>query len=137
MVVFVVIQAGVPENAAVDPCAQRIEDLGCHAEFHVGDPHTDKFFIFEGKHFFRAGVKNIAAKTIRVQRIGMATVNDFIEIVVHNVFPFFAFAAGTSGCAFIIANVLENKQQISREKALCARPSAHIVLQKSFNFILS
>ena len=137
MVVFVVVQAGVSENAAVDPCAQRIEDLGCHAEFHVGDPHTDKFFVLKSKHLFRTGMKNITAKTVCIERVGMATVNDFIEIVVHNVFPFFAFAAGTSGCAFIIANVLENKQQISREKALCARPSAHIVLQKSFNFILS
>ena len=49
-------------------------------------------------------MKNITTKTVCVERVGMATVNDFIEIVIHNIFPFFAFAAA-SGCTAIIAEI--------------------------------
>ena len=92
MIVFIVIQASIAKNAAVDPRAQRVENLGCHAKFHISDPHADKFFVLKSKHLFRAGVKNIAAKTIRVQRIGMAAVNDLIKIVGHSDLPFCALA---------------------------------------------
>ena len=125
MVIFVIIQAGVSENTAVDPCAQRIEDLGCHAEFHVGDPHADKFFILEGKYLFRPGVKNITAKTIRVQRIGMAAINDLIKIVGHSDLPFCALAV-ISGCTAIIANILGNRQpRCERKSTMCAVSHAH------------
>ena len=125
MVVFVIIQAGVPENAAVDPCAQRIEDLGCLAEFHVGNPHADKFFVLKSKHLFRTGMKNITAKTVCIERVGMATVNDLIKIVGHSDLPFCALAV-ISGCTAIIANILGNRQpRCERKSTMCAVSHAH------------
>ena len=125
VIVFIVIQAGIAKNAAVDPRAQRVENLGCHAKFHISDPHADKFFVLKSKHLFRAGVKNIAAKTIRVQRIGMAAINNLIKIVGHSDLPFCALAV-ISGCTAIIANILGNRQpRCERKSTMCAVSHAH------------
>ena len=49
-------------------------------------------------------MKNIAAEAIRVERVGVAAVNDLIKIVGHSDLPFCALAAA-SGCTAIIAEI--------------------------------
>ncbi|SCI17062.1 Uncharacterised protein [uncultured Ruminococcus sp.] len=83
VVVGVVAQQGIAENAAVDAVFHGLADFRRRGEFHVGHPHADEFVVSKGKFLLRSGVENIAAEAVRIEGVRMAAVDDFIKIVSH------------------------------------------------------
>ena len=83
IVIFVVIQAGIAEDAAVDTAAESVQNLRGHAELHVGHPHADELLVLVGEHLLRAGMEDIAPEAVGIQCIGVAAVDDLVKVVGH------------------------------------------------------
>ena len=89
IIIFVIVQAGVAENAAVDAAPQGVQDLRCHAELHVGHPHADELLVLVGERLLRAGVEDVAPEAVGIQGVGVAAVDDLVKVVGHG------------GCSFL------------------------------------
>ena len=83
LVIGVVKHHGIAEDAAVDPLPDGVADFRAAGKLHIRHPHAHEFLVPVREHLLRARMEDVAAEAVGVQGVGMAPVNDFIEIVFH------------------------------------------------------
>lgn len=86
LIVAVVTEDGIAENAAVDAVLDGLADFWGCGEFHIGDPHADEFVVGVGEGHVRAGVEDVLTEAVCVQGIGVRAVDDFVKVVFHDLF---------------------------------------------------
>lgn len=112
LVVLVIIDAGVTENLTIDASVKRGLDLRSNRKLHVGDPHTNEFFILVRNDFLGTGFEDMAAETVGVERVGMESVNDLVEVVYGRPRSIYSLHSNPSlhweQCCFRLSSIAKN-----------------------------
>ena len=85
LIVPLVVHQGIAQNAPMHPVGDGLQDLRRHSELHVRHPHPDEFLVLVGEHPLRPAVENVGPPALYILGIGVAPINDLVEVVGHGV----------------------------------------------------
>ena len=112
IVVLTIVNPGVSENLTIDASVKRGLDLRSNRKLHVGDPHTNEFFILVRNDFLGTGFEDMAAETVGVERVGMESVNDLVEVVYGRPRSIYSLHSNPSlhweQCCFRLSSIAKN-----------------------------
>ena len=96
LIILRIVIHGIAENFPVYPVPYRLANLRRYGKFHIGYPHTDKLLISKWK-FYVCIAKDVLAKTLNVLRVGVASVDYSVKIVLHGYPPVFSLLSYIHG----------------------------------------
>ena len=73
--------AGIAEDALVQPLADAVYDDVRRGELHVRDPHADELLVLVREHHALVRVEDVVAEAVGVHGVGVAAVYYLVEIV--------------------------------------------------------
>ena len=81
VVIAVLKDAGVAEDALVQPLADAVDDDVRRGELHVRDPHADELLVLVREHHALVRVEDVVAEAVGVHGVCVAAVDYLVEIV--------------------------------------------------------
>ena len=85
LIITLIVHQGIAQNAPIYPVGDGLQDLRRHSELHVRHPHPDEFLVLVGEHPLRPAVENVGPPALYILGIGVAPINDLVEVVGHGV----------------------------------------------------
>ena len=76
---------GITKNPMIQAFFHCFQNTRCGRKIHVRHPHPDEFLVLVGEHPLRPAVENVGPPALYILGIGVAPINDLVEVVGHGV----------------------------------------------------